>query len=190
MSRNRPDFRKAMAQVLSSKGVATINFTVKGFRVHSASYAKIRKLIIDTGKINIEFDSVKLASCYPPADASYNGTTDTFTFETKLETQSTLETWDWAVIVHESTHAIFDMARVSSLNHVEEDVAARLAEELFYVTQFDRFIHYNMGLMELHNAVVKSPGMEITTHPSYPDVVRWVMGLGYSSSRMATHDGI
>lgn len=190
MTANQAGFKKAMAQILGSKGVASINFSIKGIKVNGAAYSRFKKILVTPGKINIEFNSSELRKTGIPLNALYDGDPPPkFIFQDNLENATTLETWEWAYVVHESTHAVFDMLRVTSLNHVEEDVAARLAEQIFYETQFGRPLFFDRAIRELYSAVDASPGLEITDDPAYEGFVRVVEGLGYSSAKSASHRG-
>lgn len=187
MSRNRPDFRKAMGQVLSANGIAKINFTVKGFRVHGPHFARVKKLLLQTALMDVRFSTADLGT----AESSYSGHYNRYTFQDALENQVALDPLDWLLIVHESTHAVFDLCKVSGVTEVEEEIAARLAEQLFYVRQVGRIAYGFKELQELHDAVVSSPGLEITDHSAFPAIKKWIAGIGsYSSTRAATHDGI
>jgi hypothetical protein len=68
----RADFRKAMAQVLSSHGVARINFTIRKFRVNGALYVKLKRLLTEANTSQIEFDS----PCFILKDSQYNTNTN------------------------------------------------------------------------------------------------------------------
>jgi hypothetical protein len=134
--------KKLVLDVLRSKPISALDFTLEGRKVSPSMYEDVAKAI-ESKKITILIDKV-----------SGDGAGAAYFFELKrgektimydllalrfseLSTSSNAQRFkQLADIVHESTHAAFDILKTPNMTHLHHETAAYVAGALYQVTLF------------------------------------------------------
>lgn len=141
------DDRKAtelVLQVLRSKPIASLDFTLDGRKVSPAMYESVAKAI-ETKKITIMVD--KVSGTESGAGAAYffelkTGENTIFydvlalRFSEISRASNGARFKQLADIVHESTHAAFDILKTPNMTHLHHETAAYVAGALYQVVLF------------------------------------------------------
>jgi hypothetical protein len=111
---------KAVMDTLADAAVAKINFTIDGFAVSSTMYANVARLVRE-GKVVVAYDASLSGCAYYDQNANR--------LEVNFTTASTLT--KRALVIHESTHTVFDAKPYAKATVAISEAAAYIAQCIF-----------------------------------------------------------
>lgn len=132
--------KKLVLEILRSKPIAALNFTVDGRTIKPSMYEDVAKAI-EAKKITIMVDKVSTdgagaAYFYEMKTGDKNVFYDVLGLRiTELSTTSNAVRFkQLADVVHESTHAAFDILKIPNMTQLHSETAAYVAGALYQVT--------------------------------------------------------
>jgi hypothetical protein len=134
--------KKLVLQVLRSKPIAALAFTVDGRTIKPSMYEDVARAI-EAKKITLLVDKVSGAGAgaayfyeMKPGPKTVLYDVLTLRFSELSTTSNAARFKNLADIVHESTHAAFDILKIPNMTNLHSETAAYVAGALYQVTLF------------------------------------------------------
>lgn len=134
--------RKLVLEVLRSKSIAALDFTIDGRKVYPAMYEDVAKAV-EAKKITVLVDKVSADGAAAAYFYELRTGPNTILYDVMALRTTELSTKDNNLrftqlqdIVHEATHAAFDVLKIPNMTHLHSETAAYVAGALYQVARF------------------------------------------------------